>query len=130
MLPVDACDSCTMLSAYAPASSRPGLSKTPVSVTLVVDTSKSMRGHKWEVTIRAVTQAIDMLCEEDLFAIVTYSAEVRAAAFPTQSVVYKVQVPTLIVYVCLFFTAGAGELHDVCVSSRHTVLRPSGDTHC
>jgi uncharacterized protein YegL len=45
---------------------------------MVLDTSKSMKGHKWEVTIRAVIQAIDMLCEEDQFAIVTYSSEVRA----------------------------------------------------
>jgi uncharacterized protein YegL len=50
---------------------------------MVLDTSKSMKGHKWEVTIRAVIQAIDMLCEEDQFAIVTYSSEVRARALLT-----------------------------------------------
>lgn len=71
-----------MLSAVAPTSIRPGRSKTPLSVTLVIDTSKSMKGHKWEVTARAVTQAIDMLCEEDLFAIVTYSAQVRVYLRP------------------------------------------------
>ena len=77
VLPVDACSSCCMLSPTAPTAVVPGRLRTPVSVTLVIDTSKSMKGHKWDVTVRAVTQAVDMLCEEDLFSIVTYSAKVR-----------------------------------------------------
>ena len=85
VLPMASCCSCSMLSPTAPTAAIPGTGslRTPVSVTLVVDTSKSMKGHKWDVTVRAVTQAIDMLCEEDLFSIVTYSATVRTVPLHT-----------------------------------------------
>jgi hypothetical protein len=76
-LPYSSCESCSMLTVTAPDQIN-GRSRTAVSVSLVLDASNSMRGHKWEVTKRAVSCAIDNLNQEDEFSIITYSAQVRA----------------------------------------------------
>ncbi|MFT5352969.1 MAG: Ca-activated chloride channel family protein [Polyangiales bacterium] len=50
---------------------------SPVAVSLVLDTSGSMRGEKIEQARMAVREIIAQLGDEDLFSLVTYDSEAR-----------------------------------------------------
>lgn len=67
-------------------------STSPVAVSLVLDTSGSMRGEKIEQARMAVREMVAQLGDEDLFSLVTYESEarVRVALSPVRELRHSI----------------------------------------